>query len=76
MSCKPRLHTLFDFTCPGQAGAVLGPSCVFPPRSSNAISLWRPDLAEPRRVITTSQIHDGRTDKRITKLQADAASAR
>jgi hypothetical protein len=29
---------------------------------SNANSLRRPDLAEPRRVITTSQIHGGRTD--------------
>ncbi len=43
--------TLFDFTCPRQAGAVLGLSCVSPPRSSNANSLWRLELAEPRRVI-------------------------
>ncbi len=51
MSCKTPGATLFDFTCPGQAGAVLGQSCISPPRSSNADSLWRPELAEPRRVI-------------------------
>jgi hypothetical protein len=77
VSCKPpRLRTLFDFTCPGQAGAVLGPSCVFPPRSSNANSLWRPDLAEPRRVITTSQIHGGRTDIGVRVLSAHHSHVR
>ena len=35
---------------------------------SNANSLWRPDLAEPRRVITTSQIHGGRTDIGVRPL--------
>jgi hypothetical protein len=53
VSLKTPGATLFDFTCPGQTGAVLGPSCVSPspPRSSNANSLWRFELAEPRRVI-------------------------
>jgi hypothetical protein len=41
---------------------------------SNANSLWRPDLTEPRRVITTSQIHGGRTDIGVRVLSAQPRS--
>ena len=39
-----------------------GPSCVSRRRSSNANSLWWRVLAQPRRIITTSQIHSSRSD--------------
>jgi hypothetical protein len=53
VSCKPPApaHAFRLYVSRSGRRAVLGPSCVSPPRSSNANSLWRPELAEPRRVI-------------------------